>query len=210
MTVCWVVALLALPMLLAPAQELAPETEPQRLYQVELLVFKNLGTTPPGPQSRPGMRSQSQREIQRVEFVLMNPLRGEDAARILPQQQLELSSAWRRLERLPAYQPLLLTGWSQPVWDKDIAPAQAVAGGIDPQISGQVTFYEQRYLHLRLDMVVEELLLQSDPSLGRELVQVRFQGDRRVRIGETHFFDHPRFGVLARVERIEEPDSNKT
>lgn len=189
----------------AAAQQ--PEAEVRRLYQVELLVFRNLGFVPQADGRDADTRSATPGP--RVQFLLLNPLTGDDAPRIQPRDRLELASAWRRLERLSAYEPLLLTGWSQPVWSREAAPAHEIGGGIDPQISGDVTFYRQRYLHLQLDLLLTAYQVSPDSPLdGAQPVRIR--GDRRIRIGETHFFDHPQYGVLARLIRLPEPESDES
>ena len=191
----------------ASAQQ--PDAEERRLYQLELLIFRNLGYVPPEETDPAIAPAGTPKTGPRVQFLLMNPLGGADAARILPRESLELDSAWRRLERLAGYEPLLLTGWSQPVWDKQAAPAHEINGGPNPRIDGDVTFYRQRYLHLEIDLQLAEFRFSPDTSLaGSE--PIRIHGDRRIRIGETHFFDHPQYGVLARLIRLPEPDSEET
>ena len=37
-------------------------------------------------------------------------------------------------------------------------------------------------------------------------VHYRIQEDRIFKSGETRYFDHPKFGVLAKITRWEEPD----
>ena len=187
----------------ATAQQ--PETEDRRLYQLELLIFRNLGYVPEAATATDPTPSPRAGSDRRVQFLLMNPLHGADAPQILPPESLELDATWRRLDRLAAYEPLLLTGWSQPVWSKEAAPSYEIDTGPNPQIHGDVTFYRQRYLHLALDINLAELEFAGGSSLERR-EPIRIQGDRRIRIGETHFFDHPQYGVLARLIRLPDPD----
>ena len=40
-------------------------------------------------------------------------------------------------------------------------------------------------------------------------VRYRIQEDRIFKSGELRYFDHPKFGVLVRVSRVEEPDPDE-
>ena len=74
------------------------------------------------------------------------------------------------------------------------------------QLDGNITVFAQRYLHLAIDLwwlqhndgssVVNG---ESLPEEGARVFHIEEQ--RRVRLNELHYFDHPRFGVLAMVTR---------
>jgi hypothetical protein len=94
------------------------------------------------------------------------------------------------------------------------------------RLNGTVTLYLSRYLHLVVDLALDEKISRSDPyetspyygdsrkrsdySFGYDAkpqpapVRYRIEEDRIVRNGELRYYDHPRFGVLAKITRVEE------
>ena len=64
----------------------------------------------------------------------------------------------------------------------------AIQGSAHHELDGSITLLRERYLHLAVD-----LTLRSSGSL------YRLDEARRIRSGELHYFDNPRFGVIARV-----------
>ena len=95
----------------------------------------------------------------------------------------------------------------------EVAPGSADWGVVQPepiridQLDGTISLYAQRYLHLDIDL----WWVQQQSGAGVETGQLLDEADarvfhikeqRRVRLNELHYFDHPRFGVLARVTRV--------
>ncbi|MEC9406219.1 MAG: CsiV family protein [Pseudomonadota bacterium] len=83
---------------------------------------------------------------------------------------------------------------------------QAPPIGID-QLDGTVSLYAQRYLHLHVDLWWVQQQSGAAVVAGQQLAEAdarvfHIEEQRRVRLNELHYFDHPRFGVLARVTRI--------
>lgn len=142
----------------------------------------------------------------------------------------ELSAAYQRLDRLDAYRPLLHTRWIQPVVEQENSMSLPLRRIGDPplRLDGDVTLYLGRFLHLDLDLALEEsVLLEPVPSGAPEPVYedrrrsapmgfgnapektsvfYRIREDRIMRNNEIRYFDHPRFGVIAKVVRIEAPE----
>ncbi|WJW76760.1 CsiV family protein [Thiohalobacter sp. IOR34] len=101
--------------------------------------------------------------------------------------------------------------------------AEAAAPPAD-RLSGRLRISRERYLHVDADLVyreqiweplaeaaisADETLTQGLPEilpLQPELREVRMQQSRRMRSGELHYLDHPRFGVLVRVTPYEPPE----
>jgi hypothetical protein len=140
----------------------------------------------------------------------------------------ELTAAYQRLDRLDAYRPLLHTRWIQPVVEQAESmslPLRRI-GNPPLRLDGTVTLYLGRFLHLDLELALEEtVLLEPIPSGAPEPVlddrrggaPIRFDNapektsvfyrireDRIMRNNEIRYFDHPKFGVIAKVVRIEE------
>ena len=94
------------------------------------------------------------------------------------------------------------------------------------RLDGTVSVYLGRYLHVALDLALVDRQAprpameteqpryygddRSSPPMGYQStgfapqIVYRIQEDRIVRNNETRYFDHPKFGVIARVIRIED------
>lgn len=77
------------------------------------------------------------------------------------------------------------------------------------QLDGTIQLYAQRYLHLDLDLWwiqhADGRRIAAGDSLNEADARIfHIDEQRRIRIGELHYFDHPRFGVLVKVTRVEE------
>ncbi|GEM_PF-2710620 len=84
---------------------------------------------------------------------------------------------------------------------------------------GLISLKRGHYLHLNIDMGFQERTVSSsseaifnDDAFYSEAVEVpsyssyRMKQKRRIRSGEIHYFDHPRFGLIAQVTPIELPE----
>jgi hypothetical protein len=131
-----------------------------------------------------------------------------------------------RLERLDVYRPLMHFAWTQvtrpeektrPIELRELAePAE----GMD----GSFALYLSRYLHLVVDLSIEREAVPVEPltigdsetvyqddgatpsydSAGPYFVRFRIFEDRIFKSGDLRYFDHPKFGVLAKISRVEE------
>lgn len=155
---------------------------------------------------------------------------------LIPAAEYQLGAAYRKLVELDAYRPLLHAAWTQPaVAEEDTEPLKLRRVGNPPlRLDGTVSLYLGRYLHLVVDLALEERVPQRLPpdreriryygddrparGFGFEpadiapVIYYRIQEDRILRSNETRYFDHPKFGVIARVTRVEEalPESADT
>jgi hypothetical protein len=155
---------------------------------------------------------------------------GPEAGRLklvpLDEEDLVLSDAIRQFELLDAYATLVHFGWTQPVYPLEDTPAIELRLIADPPegLDGSFTLYLSRYLHLIVDLAlaaptaIEDSAVTDDPvpvfgdSRARyeggidalpPPVRYRIQEHRIVKNGELRYFDHPKFGVLAKVTRVE-------
>jgi hypothetical protein len=147
----------------------------------------------------------------------------------LAEDDFSLVDVADRFDRLDAYETLMHVGWTQPSFSEEETPPieLRLLGEPPPGLDGTLTLYLSRYLHLVVDLALdapgdfEEEVVGEDsffrfgdsrPSYedGLEpvmpLVRFRIQEDRILKNGELRYFDHPKFGVLARVTRVEEPE----
>ena len=151
---------------------------------------------------------------------------------ILDPADYELNEVFDKLERLDAYRPLMRGAWIQPALERDeTLPLKLRRIGDPPlRLDGTVTLYLSRFLHLVVDIALEEKsqvrpdALQQDriPYFGDNRSNARYgidsqfltpsifyriEEDRILRSGDLRYYDHPRFGVLAKVARVEDPEA---
>lgn len=77
------------------------------------------------------------------------------------------------------------------------------------ELDGTLAVALGRYLHVYADLVyrrptmMERTLGEDETLRSKELVDFTLRGHRRVRSGELHYLDHPRFGVLVKITAVE-------
>lgn len=151
---------------------------------------------------------------------------------ILDPADYELNDVFDKLERLDAYRPLMRGAWIQPALERDeTLPLKLRRIGDPPlRLDGTVTLYLSRFLHLVVDIALEEkspvrpdALQDRIPYFGDNRGNARYginsqflapsvfyriEEDRILRSGDLRYYDHPRFGVLAKVVRVEDPEAD--
>ena len=145
---------------------------------------------------------------------------------LLEEDSYQLLETWGRLERLDAYEPLMHFGWTQATWPEDETDAIPLHLFARPpeELDGTLKLYLGRYLHLVVDLELrapDEPAAESPPESGFNAYSLapdaagevisppvffRINEDRILRSGEIRYFDHPKFGLLARVTRVEEEE----
>lgn len=148
---------------------------------------------------------------------------------VLDPDRYAMVDIYQKLVELDAYKPIMRAAWTQATYEKEeTLPIRLRRLGNAPlRLDGNLTLYLSRYLHLVVDLTIESARNQS---ANREVDLPRYYGDRRsarnygygyeqkqkpvtysisedriFRNGELRYYDHPRFGVLARITRYEEP-----
>lgn len=146
-----------------------------------------------------------------------------------------MTEIYDKLVKLDAYEPLVRTGWTQPTYEKEVTgpiDLQTLAES-PPWLAGSLTLYLGRYLHLVVDLtmnadrkVAEEALDDADtePTFGDSRVRDDYEAidaygevvappihyrifeDRIMKNGDIRYYDHPKFGVVAKITRFEEPE----
>jgi len=148
---------------------------------------------------------------------------------LLPEEEFTLVDVARKFELLDAYKTMMHFGWTQPTFPEEDTPAIELRLLAEPPegLAGTLTLYLSRYLHLVVDLALDapdefEVEVVDDDSFfsfgdARERygdvhafepmpVRFRIQENRILKNGELRYFDHPKFGVLAKVMRVEEPE----
>ncbi len=115
----------------------------------------------------------------------------------LSEDQLQLGGVVSALRRSGTRAPILHLGWRQPVLERGKAQPVWIHGGPRhylpdgrsvEEISGTLLLTRARFLHVWAD-----LLYAPGDGQGNAY---RMQDHRRMRSGELHYIDHPKFGLL--------------
>jgi len=188
-------------------EEITPASE-------ETLVF---GDTTTGPEP----------EAEFVDAEVEEEPRGDEFILNIEDEYSMLDIA-SRLERLDAYEPIMHFSWTQETQSQeDTIPIELAALGEAPEgLTGSFTLYLSRYLHLVVDLTLDEPLASEEPvaiddsvftfsdersGFGYDAaapgpVRFRIRENRIFKNGDLRYFDHPKFGVLARITRVEEAE----
>ena len=147
------------------------------------------------------------------------------------EDEFTLTDVMSRLELLDVYEPVMHFAWTQVTLPDEETPAIELPALAEPpdRLSGSFRLYLSRYLHLVVDLTLDELHANGEPvaidepefvysdsrfgtSYGETqvpVVQFRIQEDRIFKNGDLRYFDHPRFGVLAKITRVEEAEEEE-
>lgn len=178
-------------------------------YSVEYIVFENK------PLGNHALEAWKKEPFQMpIEALELDPLSDKKAFSPLNINQQQLHGVANRLKKLSSYSPIAHGGWIQPLEKND--PLQAIqivqqAGTI--QLEGSITFHRKRYLHLDLDLQLSEMVpsTYNDDYFANNTIEpatlYRLKETRRIKTSDSHYFDHPRFGVLTIVEKIDSPEA---
>jgi hypothetical protein len=122
---------------------------------------------------------------------------------MLDSSDFTLDDAYQHLRRLDAYAPLLHFGYTQVTYpDQKTEPLPLSAFVTPPAgLEGSLNLYLSRFLHLAVELKLEE---PGSGSVSPYPVLYTISEDRIFRSGDLRYFDHPKFGVLAKITRVEE------
>jgi hypothetical protein len=151
--------------------------------------------------------------------------------RWLPDDSLTLNGMANRLRRSSGYRVLLHGRWLQPVPPRDAPEALLIEAG--PPIDGRAPLQGSldvtlgRYLHFNAHLYYTEPLLdrvprdQALPPPGLEVAgapaldaadlssqgYMQLHQSRRLRSDEVHYLDHPKLGIIVKIEAVQPPES---
>jgi hypothetical protein len=150
---------------------------------------------------------------------------------ILEEDEFTLGKIARQFALLDVYETIMHVGWTQPTYpDEETPPIELRILGDPPQgLDGTFKLYLSRYLHLIVDLALDasesfEEPVVADGSIfsfgdsrtphddfgsAARPVRYRIQENRILKNGELRYFDHPKYGVLAQVTRVEEEEENE-
>jgi hypothetical protein len=231
---------------LANAQDAEPAGSPEsRKYTVEVIIFEyaervSVGTEvfapDPPPEQDAGPPPEFVFEDARTErqsaALPANAAVSEGPEFILhSEDEFTLTDVMRRLELLDVYEPIMHFAWTQAtVPDEETLPIELGALADPPErLNGSFRLYLSRYLHLVVDLALDDLHANGEPvaidepanvysdnrpgsgfpDVRAPAVKLRIQEDRIFKSGELRYFDHPKFGVLAKITRVEETEEEQ-
>lgn len=132
----------------------------------------------------------------------------------LPENEHLLDQELTRLKRRDDYRVLYTATWNQAIPDRNNpAPILVQAGerkhGLF-ELEGTIAITLGRYLHAKAELWLHKIHRLSDREESEEAVQgiewMQLSESRRMRSTELHYLDHPKFGLLIRVDPIEIPE----
>ena len=186
-------------------------------YQVEMVVFEHLIADTSGE-----MWNSDDVPEYRNTVELVNDPSGSNAFKKLPSSRYKLGGVNKALKLSSGYRPVYHVAWQQPELTKSRAKKVHIKNP-DAKINGTVNLKGGHILHLDLDIsYFIDLLNESETSFTEEVVfeegaspdtvreeiimsgtYAQMKETRRIKLNELHYFDHPLFGVIMRVTRLE-------
>ncbi len=198
-------------LLLWSAGQAADSNASPQQYDIELLIFQNLVDNDGG-------------EVWPVDYsTWYEEAVGSGAAaepgqtvNWLPDSSLHMQAERAALDKSSRYRTLSYLAWRQPVVDRVSARALTLPDNARPDkawVGGTVRVAVERYLHLYLDLqlhlpagsAVPDPTGTVDSGVQPRLPEIRLTEQRRMRSKEIHYFDNPRFGVIALITPYEPP-----
>jgi hypothetical protein len=172
------------------------------IYDVEIIIFRHNMKSDAGEQWTTPATSDLQptRVFSQDEFT--------ELARTL----YRLDGIRGGLRNSSGYSVLFHRAWRQVGYDAAHAiayPIHSFAENGRDSIEGSVTLVRERYLHLDVDL----LLMKTSGAAPAQYSEgpnsapaFRLREKRRMRSRELHYFDHPRFGMIAMVTPYDAPE----
>jgi hypothetical protein len=172
------------------------------VYDVEIIIFRHKIMSDAGEQWT----------AQQSSDLMPTRVFSQDEFSELGRNLYQLDGISGGLRNSSGYTVLLHRAWRQVGYDAAHAvayPIHSLAGTGTYSIDGSVTLIRERYLHLDVDLLLTqastaEPARYSDGPDSRPAFRLREK--RRMRSREVHYFDHPRFGMIATVTPYDAPE----
>lgn len=186
LTAALIATLLSLPALVMSADK-------ESTYDIEVLVIENRMPDLVGDEML--LRDSAKQRLQTTESA---PPPNPPAAGSYFQPGIV-----KQLSQNKDYRVLAYAHWSQTLdsnSSKGVKPVRIVSTekANPPELDGAVRFTMTRYLHLDVNLLFRPASEQTSSG-----TIYRISEQRRVKSQETHYFDHPKFGVLVRIMPVE-------
>lgn len=177
-------------LMMAPVASLQAAPTSTNLYEIEVVVFENRLSGLEGGElwAREQEKPASTEKDKPV------------SAGGTPPANSSLSATAAALENSGRHHVLAHLRWRQSAEAKSVSKPVNIsntAGGLD----GSLRFYLSRFLIVEMNLALREM--QGGGAFSgaseNETAVYRLNEPRRVKVSETHYFDHPKFGALVRV-----------
>lgn len=164
-------------------------------YEIEVIVFENrLSNLEAGELWRPAQEAPAAAREEPVNVGEKNPVGSA------------LSAARQSLERSGSHRVLAHQRWQQGADAKSASKPVRIGGGAGG-LDGALRLYSSRVLIVELNLALKDApagtLTAGIPQTGPVVYQLN--ESRRVKISETHYFDHPKLGALVRISPVKAP-----
>lgn len=187
----------------------------RRVYDIELLIFRNLVVNDDGEVWPVDYSDWFEESADNEQTEIPT----ETAVTWLPKSEFRLTAERNALARSAPYRPIAHLAWRQPVSGRNRAKPLKLRTGSGraerAYVEGLVRVAVERYLHLDLNLrlhlpEVNQQQINQQPQLDDSQTQmameyeygvpeIRLKERRRMRSKKLHYFDHPRFGVIALI-----------
>lgn len=178
----------------------------ERVYDVEVIVFSNHTSGDDGEHWPTTIRD----DFYTREYATM----GEYTE--LPESTYQLNGIAYGLKQSRGYKVLLHKAWRLPARDASSAisfPVDTAVASLGKQLTGNIRLIRERYLHLDVDLILaaantSTTASYNDESTGSPVYELREK--RRIKkSGTVHYFDHPRFGLIATITPYQSPEQEQ-
>ena len=124
-----------------------------------------------------------------------------NAYRQVPDEQLALHDLVRRLENSGEFEVLQQLAWQQPVPERG-NPQPIYVNLSNGELQGHMAVTLGRFLHTQATLWLRPTPTEPTSDLAG---YARLDQSQRMRSGELHYFDHPLFGLLVRIDKLSPP-----
>jgi hypothetical protein len=108
---------------------------------------------------------------------------------------MSLANAYAALSKDPVYKPVMHVAWLQTIAEGALSSPVHIQGG-EGALNGFVRIQRGQTLQLMVD------LEYVPDQVGSAALIYRLNENRRIKLDEIHYLDHPKFGVVAKVSRL--------
>lgn len=180
-------------LLMAPVAALHAAPAATNSYQIEIVVFENRLSSLEGDEIW-ARGPEKPAAMVKDDSIAAGQKPPEDSA---------LSAATAALEKSGRHHVLAHLRWRQTAEAKSVSKPVNISNaavGLD----GSLRFYLSRFLIVEMNLALREMqgggVLSG--AMENDTVVYRLNEPRRIKVSETHYFDHPKFGALVRVTPV--------
>ena len=154
----------------------------ERLYKIELVVFsQEMPNTEVFDQTESRI-AWPKKVVKRASYKKVSP------------EYMNLHGSYVQLARAKSYQSLMHVAWVQQVNENSLSTAVQISNA-DGTINGFFRLQRGHLVHMIAD-------IEYSPGSYADSVIYRLNEKRRFKLNETHYLDHPKFGIIARISPV--------